>query len=67
MPLKKLEKSGDILEDEMKQAEEKMQKTTDKYITKVDSRGGCENEGDYDRLGIIMAAGHSERGDCPPN
>ena len=35
--VKKAEKSGDISEDEMKQAEEKMQKTTDKYITKVDS------------------------------
>lgn len=35
--VKKAEKSGEISEDEMKQAEEKMQKTTDKYITKVDS------------------------------
>ena len=35
--VKKAEKSGDISEDEMKQAEEKMQNTTDKYITKVDS------------------------------
>lgn len=35
--VKKAEKSGDISEDEMKQAEEKMQKTTDKYIAKVDS------------------------------
>ena len=35
--VKKAEKSGDISEDEMTQAEEKMQKTTDKYITKVDS------------------------------
>lgn len=33
---KKQEKSGELTEDDRKQAEEKMQKTTDKYVEKID-------------------------------
>lgn len=34
--LKKLEKSGDASEDEVKRAQEQLQKTTDKYIEQID-------------------------------
>lgn len=34
--LKKMEKSTDITEDERKEGEEKIQKMTDKYVTKID-------------------------------
>jgi ribosome recycling factor len=34
--LKKMSKSGDVSEDEVKQLEDEVQKLTDKYITKVD-------------------------------
>lgn len=34
--IKKMEKAGDISEDDLKQGEEKIQKITDKMIEKVD-------------------------------
>ena len=34
--IKKMEKSGDISEDELKDSEEKIQKLTDKYVGLVD-------------------------------
>ena len=34
--LKKLEKSSDITEDELKSSQEKVQQTTDKFITEIE-------------------------------
>lgn len=36
MPIKKMEKNGDISEDELKDNEDKIQKLTDKYVGQID-------------------------------
>ena len=42
--LKKLEKKGDLTEDDLDEAEEEMQKLTDKYITEIDKRYEAKNK-----------------------
>ena len=50
--IKKAEKAGEMTEDDVKTAENDIQKMTDKYIAKVDKATEREDERDYDRIRV---------------
>jgi ribosome recycling factor len=42
--LKKMEKKGDLTEDDLDEAEEELQKLTDKYVVEIDKRYEAKNK-----------------------